>query len=333
MKLHRTHKLIGAASIVVIVVAWLLYSSIYAKPRDGLLEEIDALNASIEKLQKQVDSRRKSDQELRAIGATTLGSEIDVVDNRLRTGLNRIMEQEGLANVVIDTREPREEDNPLRQTKGVSPAIKKILSSSSDFVVVRATVKATGGFGQVTRALAVMQSQPWIHRVDSMSLRPMGRDRDRFELRVDVASLFVPDLVPKELPDPQIVAINEEASQYLDAMGSVSVFAWPKGPPKTEVQVAQTPGTPPPLIEPTPPSAVFPPYEDWALSGVMKGRTGLSIIMVNRKSGESRALFPGDAVLDAVFIDGSGERAVFEIGGKRFEVSNGDTLASRRPIG
>jgi hypothetical protein len=57
------------------------------------------------------------------------------------------------------------------------------------------------------------------------------------------------------------------------------------------------------------------------------------VIVVNMKSGESRTLTPGETLLDAKLIEGEGERAVFELGGKRFEVLNGGTLASRRPLG
>jgi hypothetical protein len=54
--------------------------------------------------------------------------------------------------------------------------------------------------------------------------------------------------------------------------------------------------------------------------------------MTNVKTGQSKTLYPGESILDARFIEGSGERAVFELGGKRFELFNGRTLAERKEI-
>jgi hypothetical protein len=51
------------------------------------------------------------------------------------------------------------------------------------------------------------------------------------------------------------------------------------------------------------------------------------------RSGERRTVQRGGTVLDAVLIDAAGERALFEIAGKRFEVFNGQTLSSRKPVG
>jgi hypothetical protein len=233
-----------------------------------------------------------------------------------------------MQGIVIDTFQPREEENPLTRSKGVPPTVKKLLNADPDFIALRASVKGVGTLEQVSRCIAVIQAQPWLHRVDSFAVRPLGKERERFELRLDVASLFMPQWVPKDLPDPVVAQVGEDGAQYAAAMAARNVFrrAQPPDKPIAEAAAPVDPAVPAPPV-------VFPPYEDWALSGVMSGRSGLSVVMVNRKSGESLAVRPGERVLDAVLIGGSGERAVFEIGGQRFELSNGETLASRRPIG
>jgi hypothetical protein len=175
----------------------------------------------------------------------------------------------------------------------------------------------------------VIQSQPWLHRVDGVVIKPVGKERERFELRLDVATLFIPDLVPKDMPEPAIQQADEEKLQYAGAFTSRRLFQ--REPKAAVVAAALPPDAPPPPA--TAPVVIFPPYEDWALTGILAGKSGLMVIVVNMKSGESRTLTPGETLLDAKLIEGEGERAVFELGGKRFEVLNGGTLASRRPLG
>jgi hypothetical protein len=65
----------------------------------------------------------------------------------------------------------------------------------------------------------------------------------------------------------------------------------------------------------------------------MVGRFGPEAFSVNSKSGERRTVQKGGTVLDAVFVDAAGEVAYVEIGGKRFEVLNGQALSARKPVG
>ncbi|MFZ4574998.1 MAG: hypothetical protein ACOYN0_11410 [Phycisphaerales bacterium] len=310
-------------------VAWFSYTSVYANPRAELDAQISAIEGSIDRYQKIIDRRAEAEASLRAAAKTTLGVQLDLVEHRLRTGLTRLLEQEGLQGAVVNTTQPRERESPLTQAKGVPGPVKKILNASPDFVSLRATLKGTGTLEQVARCVAAVQAQPWLHRVEAISMRPVGKERERFELKMDVESLFLPDWAGKDIPEPEIAQVSEEGGQYAAAMAARNIFRRLK-PPETVVTEA-TPPPPPPTD--TPPERLFPPYEEWAVSGVMSGRSGLTVIMVNRRSGESRAVVPGETVLDAVLISGAGERAVFEIGGKRFEVTNGETLASRRPVG
>lgn len=311
--------------------SWWSYVAMYSRPRDELLSEISSLETSIDKLEKRVEEQEDAKSMLKKAAQTTLGSELDVVEHRMRTGLSRVMEQEGLGGIVIDTVDPRAEESPLVRARGTPTAVKKQLSQSPDFRAIRATVKASGPLDRVARAVAVVQSQPWLHRVDGVAIKPIGKERERFELRLDVATLFIPDLVPKDMPEPAIQQADEEKLQYAAAFTSRRLFQREVKAPVVATAVAPPPDAPPPVAPP--PGVIFPPYEDWALTGILAGRNGLTVIVVNVKSGESRTLTPGETVLDAKLIEGEGERAVFDFGGKRFEVLNGGTLASRRPLG
>jgi hypothetical protein len=85
--------------------------------------------------------------------------------------------------------------------------------------------------------------------------------------------------------------------------------------------------------QPGVPAQVFAPYEDWKLTGVMNGSHGPEAFFTNVKTGAKLTVERGGQVLDAVFVEGTGEQIVVEIGGKRFVLSNGQTLAARRPQG
>jgi hypothetical protein len=89
--------------------------------------------------------------------------------------------------------------------------------------------------------------------------------------------------------------------------------------------VAQNAGTPQPPPPPPPP-----PYADWKLTSVVTGSRGTEAWLVNVKTNERQVLIAGAKLIDAVFKEGTGERAVFEIAGQKFEVFNGQTFASRR---
>jgi hypothetical protein len=95
------------------------------------------------------------------------------------------------------------------------------------------------------------------------------------------------------------------------------------------VAAAPAEGEAAPAPAPTP----FAPYEDWKLTGLAVGRTGPQALFLNLKTGDRLTVLKGGQVLDAVFVEGEGERVTVEIGGKRFEVSVGSTLAARKPQG
>jgi hypothetical protein len=64
----------------------------------------------------------------------------------------------------------------------------------------------------------------------------------------------------------------------------------------------------------------------------MRGASGISAIMVNGRTRETRTLAPGEDVLGFVFEGGEGERARFSREGQEFVIANGETLAQRREL-
>jgi hypothetical protein len=313
----------GLAGFALLLVAWHV---VYTKPRGDIQAQIDATNLNIAGLNGVLDSEYDLRKRGKAIGGTTLASKQDALEHRFRSGLSRIGEQEGLAGVVVDDVAPTDQLNPLKDVKGVSSSLKSALRRSPDFQLVRGTLKGTGTLEQVLRTVAVVQAQPWVHRVEGFTLKPHGQNREQLEVRLDVATLFAPELLGNAEPAaPQVAAAGPEAEGLWRAVALKNVFRKPAPAQARPVEVAQAPaggGAAP---------QVFAPYEDWKLTGIMNGRNGTEAFFTNVKTGAKVTVPRGGQVLDAVLVDGSGEQVVVEIGGKKFVLSNGQTLAARRP--
>lgn len=338
----------------VVVAGWYGFSTVYWKPREQLLLKIEDSKRSAENLEEQLSSQFKIVDRMKLAGSRTLGSKFDEVSARFRDGLSRIGESEGLSGVTVDHGEPVAVKNPLTVMRGssVSSSLKSSLRVDADFSVVRGSLKGTGTLDSALKVLAVVQSQPWIHRVESVTIRPLA-DRNaakpdggaasedkpqrdsggRVEIRIEAATLFAPSFAKGGVVDVSIAQANPETQalrNFIVARRSLArgIAPTPKAPAAPTVVIAAGPGSAPQVPPPQP----FAPYEDWKLTGVVTGRQGVEAWFVNVKSGQRLTVVKGAAVLDAVFTDASESTAFVEISGKRFEIMIGETLAARRVV-
>lgn len=299
------------------------FVSMYATPKQDIETDLAGVEASIRSLEKSLDAETDTRRRIRELGATTLGRREDVVTHRFRTALTRLGERQGLTGVVVETSDAKAERNPVTDARGVSTSLKRELRAESGFVILRGRLVGTGTYEQALGVIAAAQSQPWAHRVEGFGIEPLGKERQSFKVSVDVATLVAPGWTRDEGTEPQLAELTPAAEAAWKTLSLRNPFVKPAA---TAGAVTRGP-------EHRPAQQTLPAYEDWKLAGVMSGRSGESAIVVNAKTGERVTLLKGGAVLDAVFVEGSGEKAVFEIAGKRFEVKNGETLASRRPLG
>jgi len=338
----------------VAVVGWYGFSKVYWKPREQLLLRIEDSKRSAVTLEEQLSSQFKIVDRMKTAGSRTLGSKFDEVSARFRDGLSRIGESEGLSSVTVDHGEPVAVKNPLIAMRGstVSSTLKSALRTEADFSVVRGSLKGTGTLDSALRVLAVVQSQPWIHRVESVTIRPMadrnaakpegdaaGQEKPqrdlggRVEIRIEAATLFAPSFAKGGVADVSIAQANSESQtlrNFIVARRSLArgIAPTPKAPIAPAVVVAAAPASAQQAPAPQP----FAPYEDWKLTGVVAGRQGVEAWFVNIKSGQRLTVVKGAAVLDAVFTDANESTAFVEISGKRFEIMIGETLAARRMV-
>lgn len=325
---------VGAAGVVVL---WMATQWAYLTPSADLEERLEASRRRVEGLQRML----RDDAEVRAgareAGRTLVAVEADELAARFRDGLARVAEQQGLTGVTVETGRAQDKTSPLRSVKGVPVSLKRELARTPDFAVMRGTLKGTGTLEQTLSALAGVEAQAWVHGVESFSIRPVGKiegGEAKFELRVEAGTILAPDLARlanKDGPEPTLALASARVDQAVREIVERDMFRGraPRGPGGGDGPRIAVKG--PEGAAPAP--RLFAPYEDWKLTGVMLGGRGSEALFTNVRTGEKVTLQQGGAVLDALFVEGSGERAVMEIGGARFEVTNGQTLASRRPAG
>lgn len=321
---------VAAAAAVAVVAATIAYRTQYAGPRDELLASLRQINGDIARLDEGMREQFEVRKRLKAFGAMTLGRKRDEVEHWFRTGLSSIAEGNGLGQVVVDTGAPQSVRNPAWRSKSLATGIKRQLAARADFQLVLGQVKGVGTLEQVMRTVAAVQGQPWVHRFEGFSITPVGKERERFTLKLEVATMMTPDLAVEVTSPPPIVAADRGADRLWGPVVAKNVFRTPAGgAAAAPVVVAAAPasgGTSAPVL------TAPPAYGDWQLTGVVAGRSGTEAFMRNTKTNEKMTVSAGAAVLDAKFLEGSFDRAVFEIAGQRFEIRNGETLASRRQL-
>ena len=302
-------------------VSYAAYERLYAGERRELSAQIQAERETIDSRRGQINERVEIARRRKALVETTLGGDLETVDSEFRRMLNDIALESGLAEraVEVSTRSPRGTRSPASRL--VSTGFSRLLDSEADFFVVPGSLEGVGTLDEVLRALASVAHQPWVHRVDTFSIKPR-RENALFDLRVGVATGFIAGEKPREAPGITPLPSGSQARWASIVQKDVFHEPAPEAPPvKPAEPVHEAPKDPPP-----------PPYRDWRQVGVWDGASGVWVVMTNLKTGENKVLYPGESILDVKFLEGGGERAVFELNGRRFELFNGSTLAQRRAI-
>lgn len=332
MRLQRRRLVVAGAALAGLVVAYFAYSTFYAGPRDRLNVRRAGVQAEVNRLQEATEDEPKLRKELKAIAETTLGKQLDVVSHRFRSYTARLVGDAGMDNVVVEQGRPADEKNPVgqRMPSTVPTALRAAAREQVNLSVIRGAVTATGTLDQVGIALATLKAQPWVHRIEGVQLRPTGTDRKRFNVRFELATLYLPDLVTTDR-EPTIAAPSDEQLKTWKTFASRNIFREPKAKD-------HSPGdTPPPIAvvdsqpQTAPTPVIAPDYGSWRLTGVVSSSRGNEAFFFNAKTNEKLTVRIGGMVLDATLISAEGESAELEIAGKRFRLQNGESLATRQP--
>lgn len=314
------------------------YLVVYARPVAEARERLKTATDNVESLRDKLRDAHAVRKELDQFAKNTLGRAPDAVSHRYTAGLRAIAERNGLSRVVVTHRDAERVPSPLTKITGIRPeAVKKKLRETPDMLALAGTLTGQGSLEQVTRVLAEVSAQPWC-MVESIALRPMGKEGERFTIDLGVVAPLTPDLLTSELPEPALVKERPESAWAMQAIVARNPFRAEQkvaqGSKPTEVvqppppTAPATPANPPGTPLPPPP----PPYAEWKLTGVVVGsRTGVQAMMSNSRTNATVTVLCGAKVEDATLVDGTGEAAVFEIQGAKYAVRINQTLADRTP--
>jgi len=299
-----------AVAVAAVVAIFVGYDALYAAPASRLREQTASALDAAERFNAASDRDVEVREHLRAVAATTLGRDPDLVRHRLRTTLADLAEASGLEGVEVSEHGPEGVSSPAKPRGSLGERLR----SHPDFGVFNAEVSGDGSLGACLDTLAAVQAQPWAHRVRSFAIRPEGAQRKRFTLHIAVSTLYLPDLAGDDPPDP--------AAPELELAGAVA---------STSPILLPDPAAPPAPANQAPTAAVGPAWNAWRLTGVIESPEGVEVMLTRTDGSEWRTIRPGESLLGAQLVSASGERAVFLIDQSRWVVATGWTLADRVP--
>jgi hypothetical protein len=327
----------GLGVIAAVVIYWQYHT--YATERDRLDERTRAYAFDIQTRDRAMEERAKLSREMKAFASTTFGTNDDRVTASFRKALNEIIAHFGLIEASVTSSRPVGVKNPAVEAR-VSEFTKlmnkeqRTAASSPDFYMLSGTLTAKGTLEQGLRVLSTLQVQPWIHRIDGFSLKPVGKEGNRVELTVMLATTYFSDTRLRDgIDDPNWRPVREAEFAAWMPIVVKNMFREPAAPPPAPaVTIAQV-NTAPPQSGPTPAPPPPPPaYDEWRVSGMATGTSGPMLMVVNEKTKEWRTIDAGGTILDATFVASRGEVAEITIGAERFSVKTGQRLSERARI-
>lgn len=309
--------------VVGLVVAWFvlsfLVSAFYLDRRDALVTSIrdgrEAISTLRSKQRDLIDVRN----DIQAFVDRTLGSNQETVEHNMRVRLNRICEAVGLHDPVVSTGRTTPRESPARRE--LSRA-RNAFHEEVDLVELEGTVRGMGTLEQGLRVLHRVQKEPWLKRIDSVSLDPRENGA-QVDVTIRLTTLYIPGRSPGAEHDPSRYD-GETFAQFVSLSRS-NPF---RIPPEAAVKPTPVVQGENPAATPTPPF----PYGEWIVRFVASGTSGPEVWVENVKSKESRRLVVGDSLNELEFVALAGDQVEFRTGDGRYLVGVGQTLDERHPI-
>ena len=302
-----------AGAVIVVGLLWSATSRIYAAPRAALEAEIEQVAASVEKYRAQLDDDRWVQQTLRATADRTLGADLETVDHRLRTRLNRIAESIALAGVTVGTGDVSARRSPAR-TAFPRGGAWKTLRESVDFVEIEGWVTGEGDLGKIVELVDRIDAEPWVKRISQVRIDPKDNGA-RFAVTVRLATLFLPGSAPEHVESP---AYDRSRLDRFAMLVGANPFRLPEAAPTRVADVSA-------------PKAGL-PRREWMLTGVAEGPGGAEAWLRNVASGATRQIVIGESIDQAKLVGAATDWAEFELEEERFRVRVGTHLQDRQVI-
>lgn len=314
---HRT-LLIVIGSLLFAWLAWWTYERNAAAPVRGLRAEIAETRDDLADAAEAIRKARDADRELRRVAERAIGDTPERAVHALRVALNTIAHDAQMTEISVDSRDAGSVRSPAERSRSFREADAR---EAPDFHIIEGSIRGTTSLENALAVLARVQSQPWPKQVVSASLTP--RDEGAaVELNIGLRMAFLPGLRSGEMTvapaEPDLLAGAERVAR-------AAIFT-PWQPPAVAVAPPEPPAAPAPAPR-------KPAWDQWSITGLVDGRDGQELLLVNRKSGERRALRPGQELLGLVFEGLRGETALIRAEEGVFALIPGQNLAQRdKPI-
>lgn len=303
--------LVTVAGVVLGSIAlWALVHYGWYKPRaDVLHDELESARERVEGYRSTLDRNPRLQRQFDELVTRTLGGDVETVDHRLRTRLNRIAEQLELAGPTVTTGRPSSRTSPARLA---FPASLREIRDEIDFVEVEGSISAEGTLMQIVSLVDRIEAEQWIKRINSLRLDPSDNG-ERFSVSLRLTTLFLPDREAEHLPT------EPYEPQRLERFASLVESNPFRLPPPPQPAQPQQQNTPQPA-----------PAERWVITGIATGPDGAEAWLRNARSGEARVVTIGQDISGAVLVAARDETAEFEINQERLTLTVGQTLSPGR---
>lgn len=317
--MNRKALIYGVGGLLFVWLLWWTYDNNAATPVRELRAELSEKRAELEERTESIRGARGAERQIKAIAANALGDTPERAVHALRVALNTIAHEGGLAEISVDSRDAGAVRSPAERSRSFRDASRR---DAPDFHMIEGSLRGTTTLDNAMRVLARVQSQAWPKQVVSASLVPKD-DGALVELSISLRTAF---LSGYEVGEPIVIESHPTLLARGAGVAEGRIFsAW------TPPAVAEVPVNPEPTPETTRPRK--PAWDDWAITGLVDGRGGVSLLVMNRKSGEQKTLRTGDELLGLVFEGVRDGAALIRGEDGVFAVSPGQDLAARdRPI-
>lgn len=322
--------LIGLA--VILGVNYLAYQRWYASPLEEKRAELQQVEERIRSIRNRTTTMLDARQDIKPLIARTLGPSAQSAEAALRSRLNALSRQAGLPGTSVESRvAQRATINPASDARLSAyrrPDARGRLRSTPEaaFVTMTATLRGEGPTEKVLDALALLESQDWLHRVTAVSIEPTSKSEGRMaNYSFEIQTLFVPEASPENGPD--LVAVAPSRQTLVEAIAGRSLFT-PPPPPQPVVEEKPQP-QPKPVVQRPPDPPPPPPYDRWFVAFLRDGSNGQQITIRRTDSGLSQVLAVGESFHDMTFTGYDRLDALFEIDGTTYRIGVGQNLATR----
>ncbi len=283
---------------------WTPVRSLYLDERADIEQRRAKLIAQVARYQAGADDSLRVRTALQAYADRTLGGDLEAVDHGLRTRLNRIGEEVGLAKLSVATGRVRSMESPARSLRPFRAH--RELREELDFVEVEALVSGEGSLEAAMRLVHRIEAEPWIKRVVQVRLQPRDNG-ERFVVTIRLVTLYLPGRTP---------------ARRLETVADLGGFE------RYQLLARSNPFQ---LAAKLAPASPMPAEQQWVLTGVVSGPDGVEVWLLHAESGLSQRLTVGPSIEGVRLVSAAGDTAEFKFGEDRFTVPVGRPLTPGEP--